>query len=73
MGKIIKAKKKGGGIESTVIEEYTPLGVYTCGTREVKVDFKTLRLWATLQTLAHSVVRLQQQILLLSAEDRSSL
>ena len=25
MGKIIKAEKRGGGIESKVIEEYTPL------------------------------------------------
>ena len=25
MGKIIKAKKRGGGIESKVVEEYTPL------------------------------------------------
>ena len=27
MGKIIKAKKRGGGIESKVIEEYTPLKI----------------------------------------------
>ena len=29
MGKIIKAEKRGGGIESKVIEEYTPLGIWS--------------------------------------------
>ena len=27
MGKIIKAEKRGGGIESKVIEEYIPLSI----------------------------------------------
>ena len=42
MGKKIKAEEKGGGIESKVIEEYTPLGQTLLISQTLLINFLTL-------------------------------